>query len=208
MSYSAGPGLPRKGATLLSGAGRTLGTPYGAEVGLEGTEAMFDDVDPAPNGAVVIPRSGRKKKCILVRNVSGLTLERRRLVRWQAGFVNKRVDGYVNTDFAQAAGVVDEALSTAGVPNHDLFWLEVQGPCLVRTALEGNANNSFAEGQPLVALTAATSGATTAGRFQPFAATTGTTQAMSGAINMIGRAMTARTTGNTNMDTLVHLLMY
>ena len=197
--------LMAKGKTLLSGAGRTLGTPYGNDVGLEGTQQWFDDILPSTTGGVSTPRSNGKKLCILTRNVSGITLERRRLVKWAAGYRNKRVDGYCAVDSEECAGVVDEALSTNGVPNHDLFWLEVKGPCLVKTPLAASALNVITSGDKLVALTAATSQATTAGRIQSFAATTGTTTALSSILNYIGIAMSSMTTAQTNTDCLVDL---
>jgi hypothetical protein len=197
--------LPTKGKTYLSGAGRVLATPYGNESGLEGTQMLFDDALPATDGGMTTPRSGVKKTCMLVRNVSGISLERRRIVKWQSGFRNRRVDGYCAIDFEEVAGVVDEAAPSSGIPNHDLFWLELRGPCLVKPPLAASALNVVAVGQPLVALTAATSQATTAGRFQPYAATTGTTQGMSAMLNYIGIAMSAATTANTTTDLLIDL---
>lgn len=204
MSGNVTP-LMAKGKTFLSGAGRTLSSTYGNDVGLEGTRVEFDDLLPSTTGGVSTPRSAGKKVCLLVRNVSGITLERRRVVKWKAGFRNKRVDGYCAVDFEEVAGVVDEALSTNGVPNHDLFWLEVKGPCLVKTALAASALNVIAEGDKLVALTAAISQATTSGRIQSMAATTGTTSALSALYNYIGIAMSAMTTAQTNSDCLVDL---
>jgi hypothetical protein len=65
----------------------------------------------------------------------------------------------------------------------------------------------------LVALTAATSAATTAGRVYPWTGLTSTvTQTTDGTqsrrtINKIGRAMSATTSGNTNSDILVDLML-
>ena len=197
--------LPQKGKTYLTGAGRVLATPYGNESGLEGTEMHFDDVLPATDGGMSTPRSGARKVCRRVRNVSGISLERRRLVKWQSGYRNRRVDGYCAIDAEEVAGVVDEAIGSNGVPNHDLFWLEQRGPCLVKPPLAASALNVVNIGDKLIALTAATSQATTAGRWQPYAATTGTTTAMSSVFNYIGIAMSAATTANTQTDLLVDL---
>ena len=60
-----------------------------------------------------------------------------------------------------------------------------------------------AAGGWVVALTAATSGATTAGRVAP-QVLTGATAALAAMVqNRIGRALTAKTTANTNADMLV-----
>ena len=61
-------------------------------------------------------------------------------------------------------GVVDEYLPIAGVAVNDVFWVVVSGPTEVVAALSGTA---VAVGDRLAAITAATSGATTAGRVKP-----------------------------------------
>jgi hypothetical protein len=103
------------------------------------------------------------------------------------------------------AGVVDEWLPSAGVVDDDLFWIVRKGPTLVLTDLAGGAANVITSGANLVALTAATSQATTAGRVQEYAFTTNVTALQSQVLNRLGKAMSAKTTANTNADLLVDL---
>lgn len=174
-------------------------------VNLEGQEWEFEDLDYSSAGANAgspgVPayrNPGRKVRVRCVRNVSGIALLPGRLVSYQlsAGQFGNRVDGYTTTTAAPFAGVVDDFLPAAGVPNNDVFFIVIHGPALVLDPLAALAA-VLAIGDQVVAITAATSGSTTAGRFQ--------TQDLSGAtsllanqiINAVGRAMTARTTANT-----------
>ncbi|SFH96981.1 hypothetical protein [Planctomicrobium piriforme] len=201
--------LPKRGKTLLSGDGRTIASTDAAFV--EGARADFDDIAPGQAPGAKVRRSNRRVTCILVRNVSGIALLPKRTVKWAAGYRGKRVDGYCSVTAEECAGVVDEHLPAAGVPNNDLFWIAVKGPSLTKTDLAGGANNSIAEGDVLAALTAATSQATTSGRVAPW---TGLTSAAAGTtdgtqakylLNYLGRAMSAKTTAQTNQDILVDL---
>jgi len=195
--------LPRRGHTLLSGANRTL-----SDEGLknpEGTEKLFADYAPQTTPGAINKRSNRMVRCILVRNVSDIALLPKRIVKWKSGYEGRQVDGYCTEDHERCAGVVDEHLPAAGVPDNDCFWLVVQGPTLVLTDLAGGAQNVWAAGQIITALTAVTSQSTTAGRARPFAVTTNTTNVQSIAFNRLGRAMSAKTTTQTNADLLVDL---
>ena len=100
---------------------------------------------------------------------------------------------------------MDEFLPTAGVPANDLFWIVVEGPTNILSDLAGADNNVVNIGGILVALTAATSQCTTAGRVMP-QDITGATSVLANAVqNRIGRALSARTTANTNADILVNV---
>ena len=192
-------GLPGRGQTYLTGAGRTLASSGEMDLKL-GVLKNFADRDSTSTAKVMPLRSQRQVTMMFVRNVSGIALLPKRLVRWKSGYRNRQVDGYCTADYAEAAGVVDECLPAAGVPNYDGFWIAVKGPHLCLTALEGNENNVIVMDDILSALTAATSQATTAGRvWCPLynAMTATTTSTMSIALNNLGRAMTARTTANT-----------
>lgn len=182
--------------------GNTIDSADYGGVGLEGSIRVFRDFDPTDRLKL---RSARDITCILVRNVSGIALLPGRIVRWKAAFRGKRVDGYTTTTAAEAAGVVDEWLPTAGVPDGDLFWLVVDGPSLVRSDLTGDAGTAFSEGAILIAVTAATSQATSAGRMTEADFTTAATGATLGdqIVNRIGRAMSANTTSQTNRQVLV-----
>jgi len=192
--------LPRRGQTLLSGAGRTLSSSGQSP---EGAEKWFKDVDPS-TGAL---RSNKMVKCVLVRNTAGTTLYGKQIAKWKSGYRNKQVDGLSCVDFEECAGVIDDHLGSAGVPANDLFWLVVQGPALVRTSRAANAENVWSVGQVATALTAVTSGATTAGRPRPFAVTTTVTTIMSVAFNRIGRAMSAKTTAQSGESATPYVLL-
>lgn len=171
--------------------GQTLGVDSTADgKGWVGAVKEFPDVDPA-TGKV---RSNRRKVCIAVRNVSGVTLLPKRVVVFKSGSFTE-VDGYTATTDGASAGVVDEHLPASGVANNDVFWITVSGPTEVKLgpAAEAAANTT------LVALTAATSTvSTTAGQAQTAAAT----YLQNG---YIGRAISAGTTGQ-NVLAIVNLV--
>ena len=176
---------------------------------MEGAIWEFEDVDYTPGKVGAKPaRTNRRVKCMIVRNVSGITLLPKRLVTFQNAGVDGRyragrVDGYVTTT-AQRGYPVDEYLSaTNGVPNNDLFWVVIEGPSKVLTALDGGADNVFNVGDIAVGLTAATSGATTAGRVYPQDLTGATALLGNQVQNKVGYALSAVTTGNTGADLLV-----
>jgi hypothetical protein len=165
---------------------------------LEGKEYHFPDVNPV-TGAY---NSGRTVKCRIVRNRSGIALLPGRVVSYAltaAGYATGlAVDGYTTVTAGRPAGVVDEYLPTAGVPNGDLFFIVIEGPTSIRSSLSGNATNVFAVGDVAVALTAATSQATTAGRIAPQDLTGATAPLANQVQNALGYAMSAATTANTN----------
>jgi len=204
MPDNVSGGLPNRGSTYF-GPNKTLSTgqdTYGNSVGIEGAMKLFDDIDSSQTGSGAISkRSNRQQTCMLVRNTGpSLTMLPKRVVTWESGQVGKRVDGYVRTTAAQIAGVVDEHLPSGGVRQHDLFWIVVSGPTLVNSRLDTVAHDA---NDVMYALTAATSQATTAGRLQPMAATTGTTIGMSIVLNKIGRAISGLTSAQTATDFLV-----
>jgi len=143
-------------------------------------------------------RSHRPVTRVLVRNVSGGNLLPKRVVTWKTGYVGKRVDGYVCETAGVVAGVVDEYWPASGVPDGELFWLVVKGPTLVKTSLAGGAENVIAALAHLHGLTAATSGATTSGRVEA------TANALAVG-TVFGRALSAKTTGNTDADLLAEI---
>ena len=187
-------GLPNIGKTYHGGTP----TSVGRSVELEGTCVTFRDEVKSGSAPATI-RSGRFKKCILVRNTSGAALAPKRLVTWESGYRGRRVSAYADVAAEEVAGVVDDRLPASGVADDDLFWLIVGGPALVKTANAG-ASAVIAEGDVLVALTAGTTA--DAGRLG-VANTASTALAASVSINRIGRAMSAATTANTNSDLLV-----
>lgn len=197
-------GLMRRGRTFYEGATPPTDANVGQSLKLEGYQKTFNDTDPSVTAGPKQNRSNRKVECMLVRNVSGITLAAKRTVTWAAGYRGRRVDGYGTLGTQEIAGVVDDLIGSAGVADNDLFWLVRKGPCLCRTDVA--ALVSFLEGEVLVGLTAVTSQSMTAGRVSALVAgTTNVTYMVSSSLNRIGRAISAKTTANTNSDVLVDL---
>ncbi len=187
----------------LFGRGQTAGVTASTDLtSWEGVEKVFEDLDytnPPKR------RTNRKVLCRCVRNMSGIALLPKRLVSFKAGTNGTQVDGYART-IAAEGWPVDEWLPAAGVADKDLFWIVLQGPSNVLTALPGDATNVIVEGERLIAATAATSQATTAGRIRTpdYTLSSGTGSSMvDQATNYVGRALSAKTTANTNADVLV-----
>ena len=167
---------------------------------------LFDDLlyNSNPTGAIT-KRTEHLVEAVLVKNDSGAALLPKRLVVWKTSGNLTLVDGYSAATAAHVAGVVDEFLPSAGVPNGAWFWMVRKGPALCLTDLAGGANNSIALHAYLVALTAATSGATTAGRVNTQDLTGATALLGNQVQNRFGKALSARTTGQTNADILVYM---
>lgn len=193
MARLENPPFPR-GDTYFSGVGATTTDP----VGIVGKEWVFEDVNPA-NGAV---RTNRSVRCRAVRNSSGIALLPRRIAQFSttAGSFGHEVTGYTTTT-AQRGYLIDEYLPTAGVAANDVFWVVVEGPAEGITDLA--AVDTISVGDKLVALTAVTSQATTAGRLD-LAAFAVTEAALANQImHYIGHAMSAKTSANTNTALLI-----
>jgi len=203
--------LPKQGQTFFGGQVPSA-TSFGQTVALEGTVKEWPDNITTSGVGADGRRSGRTRRSLLVRNTAAFKLLPKRVVKWQSGFRGRRVDGYCAVSDEACAGVVDDAIASTGVEIGDLFWLYRQGPTITRTALD-TTNSPVAIDDMLVALTAITSGATTAGRVAPWTGLTVTvTQTTDGTlsrrlVNRLGRAMSATTSGNTNSDILVDLML-
>lgn len=159
-----------------------------------------------------IPEGGRaatglKKRVRLVRNTSGFTLLPKRAVTFKTGTNCQEVDGYCDVGSELVAGIVDEFLVN-GVPDGECFFVTVEGPTLFLTDLANNSNNNtFAFGDRLAAITAATSGATTAGRIGKATLVAPTDVTSAGSFfnqnnNWVITALSASTSGTTNQDKL------
>lgn len=203
------PRFPR-GDTFF-GIGGTTDTTSGAE--WEGK--IYADSDKSYSDTS--PDKGNRTTAIvytmIVRNVSGIALLPKRVVTFKAGKIGQ-VDGYCTTDAQAVAGVVDEWLPSTGVPANDLFHMVIKGPAKVLTDIAAASGNVINALDYVVALTAATSQATTAGRvatsvitFQVTSnVTDGTIQKY--AANRIGFALSAKTTANTNADLLLYVKLW
>lgn len=173
---------------------------------LEGMEWVFEDLDYSVQGAKP-KRSGKAVRCRCVRNTGAVALLPKQLVTPEVDAASGkdllgRVDGKVRLTAARCFPV-DEWLPAAGVAVNDLFWIVVEGPATIQTPLAGDASNVIAVGDRLVSVTAATSGATTAGR-ATVQDLTGATALLGNQVqNRIGFALSAKTTANTNADLLI-----
>lgn len=175
--------------------GQTLGVDSTSDgKGWVGAVKHFPDVDPV-TGKV---RSNRLKTCVAVRNSSGGALLPKRVVRFRVGTagtaVFSEVDGYAAVTNEERVGVVDEHLAATGVADKDVFWVTVAGPTEVAVALSGT---DVAVGDRLSCITAATAGATTAGRVTPSPLSASTAGANNNGLGVIGRACSVgATTGS------------
>lgn len=193
--------LPQRGKTYLKGPNRTPDATGTTSQALLGIKKVFKDLDYSGTNQAKAPRSGGEVTCLLVRNSSGISLTPGRLVTWKSTKQGMEVDGYSRLDQAEiVAGVVDEWLPSGGVADDDLFWLVVKGPALIKKALDGA---TVAKDDYVVATTAATSQATTAGRIAGLVSTSNATFCMSQALNRIGVAMS--TSATTAADVLVYV---
>jgi hypothetical protein len=141
--------------------GQTLGVSSASDgVSWVGVVKLFPDVNPI-TGRV---RSSRLKKCIAVRNASGVTLFAKRGVSFAAGSYTDVV-GYVYENGLankQLAGVIDEHLPAAGVAANDVFWVTVEGPTEIINNVATQPGQHLI-GATINSVTAATSAGNTGG---------------------------------------------
>lgn len=199
--------LPLRGKTYLNGPNRTPDSTATTSKAIEGIVKNFKDLDfSGVSGSSVVPakppRSGGEVTCILVRNASGISLLPGRVAVWKSTAQGKQVDGYVCLDSGLVAGVVDEWLPSTGVASNDYFWLVVRGPALVKKSLDAN---TLLKDDYVIAITAATSQATTAGRITSIITTSNQTYAMSAALNKLGIAMSTSNTTDANVLVYVNV---
>lgn len=156
-------------------------------------------------------RAGQPIKAVLLRNVSGTRLYGGRIGRCYKSAGQSTVtecDGYTTVLADGPCVIIDDGLATAGVADDDLFWGVLCGEVLVKSPLAGAGFNatSIAVGDALVAATGSTVAATTSGRIAAAALANATDAggAYAQALNHIGRALSARTSGETNADVLIY----
>ena len=163
-----------------------------------------------------VKRSAMVVRGRVVKNSSGVALLPKYLCAWKTTAIGTEVDGYQRTLAGPAAGFVDEHVVSTGVPNGDNFLLITNGPCLGTTSQAGSVENLITAGDELHGLTAAASThSTTAGRVYAFFADSAVftaTQTTDGtanrvALNRIGRAISAKTTGQSAADVLLYALL-
>lgn len=201
-----------RGSTFY--AGGTIDSNNLGGVQHEGMEKLVEDIDLGNTTPGAKPsRSGRIIRIRCVRNMSAAPLLPKQVV--QLDKTNPgRVVGTVGTT-GDAGKPVDEFLPAAGCPQYDLCWIVVNGPAMVKTPMTGAlfGGADIAAGDVLTAASSnagSTATGTTAaiGRvaiIAPNAATdaTQTKAAVNLAARLIGCAISAKTTGNTNADILI-----
>lgn len=175
---------------------------------LEGHEFEVEDYEAVSGATPVARRTGFVRRYRVVRNVSGVSLVAGStsplLVEFAttAGNYGRRIIGY-NATLARKCYPIDDRL-TATVTNNYLFLICVGGPHLCQTHPVGDGTNVIAVGEKIVGETAAASTfSTTAGRIVPITLSGATTALASQIMGYVGHALTARTTANTNTNTLV-----
>lgn len=157
------------------------------------------------------PGGGRAITAVCLRNTSGLTLLGKRfgLIDLTAGWEGvKSVYGYATVRPNRNIVLIDSWLPSTGVPDDGIFWGIIAGPALVLTPMAGaDQVGDIAVGSPLVNSTGTTTGATTSGRvaLASIANATDAQGAFDQAGALVGRALSARTTAETNSDLLVDL---
>jgi hypothetical protein len=173
-----------RGQTYFGTSGTTDVT---GGVELEGMEVAFKHAG-----------SGRMVKGRIMRNTGAATITGGMAVINAASYRGQRFDGKCHLNAQACAGVVDPALGTTGCRHDDLCIVFTTGPCSVYM---GDQLIAVVEGDLAYAMTAATSGATTAGRIITLGATAAATAAITDgvaiAINRLGRAMSALTASQT-----------
>ena len=183
-----------RGETWFSGVGATNTDP----VAVVGKEWLFEDIDPTTRAV----RSNKYVRCRAVRNSSAITLLPRRIAQFSttAGSFSHEVTGYTTTVAARGY-LIDEYLPATGVVANDVFWIVVEGPAEGITDLA--AVDTINVGDKLVALTAVTSQATTAGRVDLLDTTGATSLLANQVMHYLGHAMSAKTSANTNASILI-----
>lgn len=177
-------------------------TPDASDLGGEnivGQEWVFEDKSPT----ATTNRTNRHVRCRAVRNTSGIALLPKLLgvLSTTAGEYGNSVSGYCSTD-AQEAYPIDEYLPAAGVVDDDIFWLVIEGPAVIETSTADMDADFVVGGWGVAQTAAASTEAVTGGRINTATAYGATTGTGNNVLNRIGRALTARTTANTNTDTL------
>jgi hypothetical protein len=166
---------------------------------------------PAASGSKKTP-SGRYIGAVALRNEAGFALLPKRLgsLTVTAGYyLVESVDGYTIGLFENNCVVIDPYLPSAGVADDAIFWGIVSGPVPILTAHAGAGFPAdIAVGDLIVASTVnTTNGNSTAGRIGgvTLPGQTGATASLNAALGAIGRALSARTTGETGADLLVNV---
>lgn len=158
--------------------------------------------------------SGKGIWAVLLRNTTGAALLPKQIATLGTGYDSthecyghEEAEGLAVTIAAGPSVIVDPWLPSGGVADNDIFWGVLEGMCLVKTPTTHDlTQGDIAAGAPLVAATLnTTAGNTTAGRISniTLAETAAATNAYSMAKHLIGYALSAKTTAETDEDILI-----
>ena len=139
--------------------------------------------------------TGRMVRLRLVRNTAASVAlpARLQIMSTTANLYGIATTGMAHTT-AQECYPADEKLPSAGAAVDDAYYVVVGGPALIAQGVTTGAPTLLTVGAKLVSQTAATSGATTAGRVE-LQDLTGATAVLGGQIQaLVGRALSAKTT--------------
>lgn len=166
---------------------------------LEGKEYEFED-ETYGTGFYV------KVRC--VRNNSGINIKPGQLCTFTTTYVDNvtivsygTCVGSVCTTEAADAFPADEFLPPAGVPQGDLFYVVVKGPCLLTT--DTSLAAAITAGEKVVACSATGTTSTNAGAIIPQDTTQVTAPLYNQIQNAVGRALSACSSGGTATQILV-----
>jgi hypothetical protein len=185
-----------RGATFYNGG--TIDTNDLGGANLEGREYVFEPTSGDPADP-----TGRAVRVRVVRNKSGIALKPKRVVKYEAADpFETKVSGYVSALADSPAGVVDEFLPAAGVPNNDLFYIVVDGPSLVT---QPGTASSVAIGDRIVPTTGTSATNDDAGRVAKQDLTGATATLGNNIQNVVGFAAEANSTNNDDYKAIVRL---
>lgn len=208
MSFPTDPPFQR-GSTFYNG--ETIVTPPSGDFlggyNLEGLEYTWQDSE-LPGGGY---GTGLLVRCRVVRNSTGGPVLPGQLVSLNA--TSRAIDNAAVLPGTNADSIArttathgypaDEFLPAAGVPNGDLFYVVVGGPCLMKTAQSGTVTLAVDQkvvGGTMAGTTSADAGAIVAQD------TSGATSALATQIqNAVGRAMSACSSNGTGQPVLVNV---
>lgn len=165
----------------------------------EGAEYRFEDINYSNSANVKPVRTELPVVCRVVRNNSSQTALAKQVVKLMATDHGK-INGQCIVEAEGPCVVVDEHLPSGGVLQNDLCYVVVEGPALVTNS---SAASTITAGDRVVAATAATTGATTAGRVKSQDSTGATTPLANNIQNAVGVALS--TTSTTQADVLIYV---
>ncbi len=165
----------------------------------EGAEYRWEDINYSNSAAVKPVRSELPVVTRVVRNASSQTALAKQVVKLLATN-HGQIDGQCIVNGQGPCVVVDEHLPAGGCLQNDLCHVVVEGPALVTNS---SAASTITAGDRVVAATAATTGATTAGRVITQDTTGATTPLANQIQNAVGVAMS--TTSTTQADVLIYV---